>query len=115
MGDDGYLGCFSHVHGEVFKFGQTAVCVGLGLEDVASPETYDGEAVGFVPAATVYVERQFGLYSGECGLCPHHFLGEFAYVASPVGKHGGVSCAEEFLGAGGMVVGLPVFQFLVTI
>ena len=41
MGNYANFGGFGEVHREIFYFGKTAIAVGLGLEDVFSPEAYD--------------------------------------------------------------------------
>ena len=85
MGNHGDLGCFGEVHREVFYFRETAIAVGLGLEDVFSPEAYDGEAGWFILSTWVHIERELCLHTGQGGLGTHYLLCQVADFLSYVG------------------------------
>ena len=85
MGNHGDFGCFGEVHREVFYFRKTAIAVGLGLEDVFSPEAYDGEAGWFVLSAWVDIERELCLHTREGGLGTHYLLCQVADFLSYIG------------------------------
>ena len=85
MRNHGDFSSFGEMHREVFDFRKTAIAVGLGLEDVFSPESYDGEAVWFVLSARVDIERELCLHTGQGGLCTHYLFSQVAYFLSNIG------------------------------
>ena len=59
--------------------------LGLGLEDVFSPEAYDGKSGWFVLSAWVHIEREFRLHTGEGGLGTHYLPCQVADFLSYIG------------------------------
>ena len=115
MGNHADFGGFGEVHREVFYFGKTAIAVGLGLEDVFSPESYNGEAGWFVLSAWVNIERELCLYTGKGGLGTHYLFSQVAYFLSNIGQDRGFLGAEEFSGASGVVIYLPWLERFIAI
>lgn len=85
MGNHADFGGFGEVHREVFYFGKTAIAIGLWLQDVFAPESYDGKSRWFVLSARVHIEREFRLHTGKGGLGTYDLFSQVADFLSYVG------------------------------
>ena len=78
------VGCLSHLHSEVFQFWQTGIPSALRLEDILTPQAYDGKFGWLVFAATVHVERHLGLYASHRHAGTDDLASKFRHVVTRV-------------------------------